>query len=273
MSLPFEMAAGSVMGREHQRTGRNNQDAWQVHARDRALVAVVCDGCGSSPRSEVGAQLGARLVTGAIALTLPTTALDDAAFWPTVRETVLAQLHNLLPLLGDDPVGTVAELLLFTVAGAVLTPEVTTLFAIGDGACWVNGENLSPPPFPGNAPPYLAYALIPEWVRDFDPAETTFQVQGQLPTNQVRSLLVGTDGVHDLAQAAGQCLPGQETTVGPLAQFWEDNRYFHNPDQVRRRLTQLNRSIPQPDWEQRTLHHPPGLLPDDTTLIVVRRRR
>jgi hypothetical protein len=60
--------------------------------------------------------------------------------------------------------------------------------------------------------------------------------------------------------------------VGPLSQFWTDDRYFANPDALRRRLTLINRESVRADFESRRLVRTPGLLPDDTTVVVLRRR-
>jgi hypothetical protein len=54
----FEIAAGSVAGRAHVRSGRPNQDAYAFRSRGHCLVALVADGCGS------GALPGERLRLG-----------------------------------------------------------------------------------------------------------------------------------------------------------------------------------------------------------------
>ena len=59
----FEIAQGTVTGREHRREGRNNQDASHVSRTVHTLAAIVCDGCSSAPHSEVGAQLASRFLT------------------------------------------------------------------------------------------------------------------------------------------------------------------------------------------------------------------
>ncbi|MDF1503681.1 protein phosphatase 2C domain-containing protein, partial [Roseisolibacter sp. H3M3-2] len=59
---PFAWAAGSVAGSDHRRAGRNCQDAVRVLGDADALVAVVADGCGGAPHSEVGAHLLAQLL-------------------------------------------------------------------------------------------------------------------------------------------------------------------------------------------------------------------
>jgi hypothetical protein len=57
-----------------------------------------------------------------------------------------------------------------------------------------------------------------------------------------------------------------------LSQFWTGDDWFANPDLLRRRLCLAARACSRPNWEDRRLQRFPGLLPDDTTLIVIRRR-
>jgi len=58
----FEVAFGSVIGRNHVLGGKNNQDALRVIQKPGATIAVVCDGSSSGIFSEFGAQLGARFI-------------------------------------------------------------------------------------------------------------------------------------------------------------------------------------------------------------------
>jgi len=90
----FQIAGGSVPGRRHRMAGRNNQDAFAWAARDGALVAVVSDGCGSGTHSEVGAQIGARLVVRA-ALRLTRAGLTGGDLLKRLRGQVLAGLRRL----------------------------------------------------------------------------------------------------------------------------------------------------------------------------------
>jgi hypothetical protein len=52
--------------------------------------------------------------------------------------------------------------------------------------------------------------------------------------------------------------------VGPLDQFYRQDRYFANPELISRRLKLISRDWPMSNPQ-------PGLLHDDTTLIVGRR--
>lgn len=267
----FEIAGGSVPGHAHAAAGRNNQDAFCWASNADGLVAVVCDGCGSGARSEVGAQLGSRLLVRA-ATRLLGSSLAVADLLEQVRQDVLAHLRLLAREMsvessvtagpGSAPgfSRTVADHFLFTIVGVLITARGSTTFSLGDGLVVINGERTQLGPFPNNEPPYLGYALLsgaPErgagWGR-------SFTVHRSMPAREVQSLVLGTDGALELEAVAERLIQGRDEPVGPLSQFWSDDRVFKNADMVRRRLAVLNRGTPV------------GLLSDDTTLVVVRRK-
>ena len=261
--LPFELAAATVLGREHARAGRNNQDAFWARASGHGLVAVVADGCGSGAQSELGAQLGARrTVEGALALLAEGVGVDSPLFLPRLEADVLCFLKALWGELGEKALG---EALLFTLVGAVVTPAHVLVFSAGDGVWALNGEVHPLGPFPNNAPPYLAYGLL-------KPGAVSLKAQALRPTAEVESLLLGTDGAADLGGLAAARLPERDEPVGPLSQFWSEDRYFTNPDSLRRRLALLNREAVRADFPARRIERVPGLLSDDTTLVVLRRQ-
>jgi hypothetical protein len=274
----FEVAAGSVPGTNHSRVGKNNQDAFSWESHDQYTLAVVCDGCGSRLHSEVGATLGARLTLSAVAqqwlkVTASETLPALPEFWPQVQSDLLSRLQHVISSLGGDPWETVQNYLLFTILGVFMTPDTTTVFGVGDGLFVVNGTVHTLGPFAHNAPPYLAYGLAPPGQLTLGPEMTTLQVYQQVPTPEIESLLLGTDGVLDLINRAAVPLPGKPTVLGDLQQFWQDDSYFNNPDRVRRQLALANREVIQPDWPRQQLTRQPGLLPDDTTLVSIRRKR
>ncbi len=268
--MRFEAAAGSIPGRDHVGAGRllvgrNNQDAWAWRAVPDGLRAVVCDGCGTGARSESGALLGARLVIEALARRgfeeRPEERLEYA------RRAVLDTLRRLAEALGGPLERVAHDHFLFTVVGAEIGPRETCLFAIGDGLTCVNGDAVEIGPYPGNAPPYLGYGLLGD-----DPgAGPRFEIVRRLATADLRTLLVGTDGVADLARLSGRRVPGRAEPVGGIARFWECDAFFRNPDAIRRRLALLNSPGLGADPESGEPVMEPGLLRDDTTLVVVRR--
>lgn len=269
MNNQFELASGSTIGREHLRVGKNNQDASCWHITERGVIAVVCDGCGSSAHSEVGAKLGARLLVEilqrALVRDLP---LESETMGQMLQQALLARLRHVAETLGGDRVQTVHDYLLFTIAGVVITPTLTSIFTLGDGVVAINDQVIQLGPFANNAPPYLAYGLLEDSLDTLQ-----IKVLQTLPTDQVQSLLLGTDGMGDLIAAAEKPLPGRSELVGDIAQFWQDDRYFRNPDQVRRRLTLINREVSTFDTPSQQWLRQSGLLPDDTTLVAIRRRK
>ena len=255
MTARFELAGGSVIGRDHVRLGRNNQDAFCWSATPHATVAVVADGCGSGRYSEVGAQLGARLLVQAIRTRaaafdeLPAEEVLERA-----RQDVLMQLGVLVDGMGGSTSQVVSDYWLFTSLGFALTPRSFVVFGVGDGVVAVNGRTCVFTA-PNNEPAYLGYGLARS---SFDAAALRFTVHARGGCEDLESLLVGTDGAGELAAAS----------PGAMAELWEQDRYFANPYNVGRRLTQLSRTATRPIEGVA-----PIVLPDDTTLVVLRRAR
>lgn len=275
----WQLASGTILGRRHRVAGRNNQDALCLARDDENLVAIVCDGCSSGIHSEVGAQLGARMIAHALLTQLQKqeTNEEPSATLESVRCEALTHLQTVAQGLGPSLSSTVCDYLLFTIVGAWITPHEAIFFALGDGALWVNGAAFALGPFPGNAPPYLAYGLVNT---PFAPADLQFKIVRRLPAPELQSFLLGTDGVCDLRRALNRHLTQEGSTIErttsrsrhrtePMAGFWQTERFFVNPDSVRRTLANLNR-----DREvevEGIVRHQAGLLPDDTTLVVGRR--
>lgn len=271
MEKSWQIAAGTFPGRAHSVVGKNNQDAFVVHQTEHCTVAVVCDGCSSGQHSEIGARLGAQLMVNYIVRMLAST--PQGVAWPKVaprlldrvRMDVLAEMRTFANRLDASLSSTLEDYFLFTVLGVVSSSFGLSRFWLGDGIFAIDGHLHRIGPFPDNRPPYLGYGMV-------DAARFPFEVETFDPDHPPSSVLVGTDGLDDFIAHQDQTLPGKADVLGPLSQFWEDDRYFRNPDQVRRRLALANRDVTVPDWESHSLTKHPGLLSDDTTLIVLRRK-
>jgi hypothetical protein len=280
----FETAAGSIIGTDHVRLHKNNQDAHvQIYrpegeGKGEVLVGVVCDGCGdpTSPHSEVGAKVGARM----LARLLVDLAEPGGDHLGGVR--VLA-LNHLKRIAIDCMSGydleqeargreVLKEHFLFTTVGYVIDPTWATFFSIGDGTLFVNGQRTEIGPFPDNMPPYLTYSLMGSTLLSNQPELLQFKVHQLLRTRELESFLIGSDGAEDIEERQTELIPNQKSYLGGLAQFWIDDQYFLNPQSVTRKLALANTPYQQINWEERKITKHPGLLHDDTTLIVGRRR-
>ena len=268
----FEIAGGSVSGRSHVLAGKGNQDAYHWSVEENSLVAVVCDGCGSGAQSEVGAAIGARLLVAEVSRAIALGgAVDSAALWEEVRVNVLARLSDLVAAMGGKRSRLVSEMFLFTVVGLAVSSDQAVIFAAGDGLFAVGNDVERLGPFARNEPPYLGYGLVED--DPLGPSSPRLLVHRAFATSELDTVLLGTDGAADLPDLAWRAMPGGEgESVGPLRRFWEEHTHFTNRDAVRRRLARINREVTRPVWDEKRLAKEPGLLEDDTTVVVVRRR-
>lgn len=254
----FEFASGSVIGRDHRIPGKNRQDSCCVRSEADISVAICTDGCGSSPNSEVGAQLWAKMTADAV---LKAFNASDDPDWSQIQADLLTKMDTLISLIGGSRTKAVNDFLLFTIVGAVITPAWSVFFSFGDGFMVVNGTQIRLGPFPDNTPPYLAYCLAQT---SLNPNLLRFQIHRRISTSELEHFLIGTDGVEDLARAEGKTFPGKLNLVGPISSLWTDDRFFNNADMVRRHLVLVN------GGSKPALM---GYLIDDTTLISGRRRK
>jgi serine/threonine protein phosphatase PrpC len=235
----FSVWAGTVIGREHVRLRKNNQDAAAFSRKDGILIAVVADGCSSSRASEVGARLGAEWIaanTGRILKSLRGARPEVIA-----EAVVRALLRYLTSVLSELPPHVLAEMFLFTILVAVVERERTFIFGIGDGAYALNGElvRMHEP-----APPYLAYRLCADLEFPAELLRPVLRYSGL--TSDIHSLVIGTDGLLDLDAGAFQQLIGEPA-------------YFVNNTLLHKKLAALSETTRK--------------LFDDTTLILIRRAK
>lgn len=286
MTRNFQIACGSITGRDHTLLGRNNQDAHVVTSNGEITVAVVCDGCSGKDQtegrySEVGALLGAKLISVSFfnyakrwTETWNSAYQQSALLFSDderIRRNIIVSLRVVAEQMGPSMTDVVKNYFLFTTVVAVMTPCCTWIYSIGDGVYAVNGEFAQIGPFPDNMPPYLAYGGLVH--SSINPDLTVFNCHKSMATVDVESLMIGTDGVMDFHVAAEKNIPGKQELLGPVSQFWTEDKYMTNPDQIRRRLALANREYAVPDWERRMMQKEIGLLHDDMTIVVMRREK
>jgi hypothetical protein len=263
---PFSVVLGTVTGREHRRLGRNNQDAVAVAHADGLLVVALADGCSAGARSEVGAELSVRWVTERL------PALYEASgrrLGPELVERVCDGLTGFLGVMAalsgvehdhggaPPPLRQIADLLLATLLVAAVDKASAVIFGVGDGVAFVNGVRRSPAEAPERAPAYLAYRLLGAGAFESEASpDCAPRLHWAGPAQDLHSVVLGTDGVHDLLRAEGHPLPDGSTWRG-LEELLADPHLLTNRSLVQKRL--------------RVLGDLPGLLPDDTTLALLRR--
>ena len=154
------IAGASVRGRAHRRAGQPNQDAWTKWLGVQGAGIAVCDGLGSRPHSQRGAQAGGRAVRDALRPWLRAEGVSTDAL---VRLTHLFWGLKIAPLAPAE----CATTCLF----AHLRPDGRLLFGgIGDGlvlvrdACGqVQGTSDTPRDFSNETPALGVSKAITDW--------------------------------------------------------------------------------------------------------------
>ena len=299
--MNWQLISASCIGSHHrdELTPHNGQDAayFNFDPDSGTGFAVVADGCGSSPHSEVGAHLGVRLLadiwnrqgrkTPGYKSFLGHVFPRSQDFQATLIDPLLQELRCALSPLGDASTenqlkDAVATYGFFTLNGVVFNREAMVFFCIGDGVCIVNGQAtvIEPPkrddPRLDNAPQYIGYSV-------YDPGiPVDLRYYRVWPTKDVESFLVASDGFGPLLTATDTPLPGQQRTVGSVDQLWTEDKYFVAPREgeqpVRAQLwlnlaAQTKKKLKRgPNGPLADIETFPGLLNDDTTFIVGRRQ-
>lgn len=265
---PTSAIAAAVIGAAHARLGRNGQDAVASWSDGVHGVVVVCDGCGSGARSELGALYTARALCAAMARRLAAGECPgEQETWEAARAEVVAGLRALLdgwrvPAAAgegdggdgdgddggqDDDRAALEEHLLCTAIAAAKGRRAAAVWAIGDGAFVLDGELHQLGPFPDNAPPYLAYDLVGA----ARPARFTACSLGGGGT-----LLVASDGAAALGAA--------------LVELTAEPRFLEHPDALRRTLAQLARPAERIAWAERRVERTAAALQDDAAIGLLR---
>jgi hypothetical protein len=238
----FSTLAGSSIGNYHKSRGLNSQDAFAVEQNNHTTALVLADGCGSGRHSEVGAKLAATMLAQQLAQGCPLAAALAAT------SAMLTDVIRYICPDGGQYANTVLHYGLFTLVGAVLSPDQAYAFAIGDGIiAWQADQKTEIKALiaANNAPDYLGYALLGQaytvWRHDW--------------TSAPDKLLLASDG-----------LPAA-TTESAVALLWHDDMW-QNPHQLQRYLNLEGRERHKLVAGQ--LLRQPGRWRDDITVLLAR---
>jgi serine/threonine protein phosphatase PrpC len=172
----------SVRGPEHRRERKPNQDAWLSRLARGTALAVVCDGLGSRPHSQLGSRAACRAVA------------DAVRHWEVVPDAPPELLLRLVHALWNVRIHQIGrEDCATTCLFAAVTKDRRLLLAqLGDGLVMLKtpaGTTTLEPPGErfGNATTGLGIVSdVREWRLHFEP---TF--------SGAASILLATDGVAD----------------------------------------------------------------------------
>lgn len=237
------IATAAVTGARHLRVTRNGQDAAAAWMGDDCGAVVVCDGCSAGAYSELGARLASQLVIARLAQRLPVERPEEA-LWSSLRAELSVEIGRIVEAMPGDRLAALHDHFLFTIVAAAWRGDDVSVWALGDGAYALGDRVRVLGPFDDNSPPYLAYDLL----------GTQHAAHFVLADASCGSVLVATDGIADLG----------------FDQFLDLDRYFANPDALRRQLVTRARSGERVDWGERRIIRTPAPLQDDGAIAVMR---
>lgn len=251
----LEIVQASVVGNAHRHRERNNQDAVAIHRVGDTVYAAVCDGCGSGAHSEFGAQFIARwLVTHASRF----VANDPISALAAMADALTTELNTLAASLAPAPslwLEVITECLLATFLLLVWGPERVWIGGIGDGVWGINGELHTIDSGQLNAPPYLAYRLVPvEWMAS--PVDHAPRLWCCRATSDVRTAVIGSDGFGTW-ETITRTQPGLSATLPGLSRLMSERCFWRNPSWLQKQL--------------RVFSSKTGQLQDDSSAVVIRR--
>lgn len=268
----FGYAAAAVHGREHLKplAWMNCQDAFALAMPYGCFVASVSDGCSSAPRSESGAQRLARFFVSAVTSTLPSflgecakgTAFASYPYWSRVQSIIEGKIRQdaencLLP--GEPLDRVLRDVYSATLIGAIVTPFGTFIGAAGDGFFAINGKQSWLEASDKNAPRYPVYRLmsptvaLAEGMTRFSDEECALREVAAVPTGDIETLAIGTDGLRYFPQAPVE--------GGPRVEDVWDEGIFKNPDNLRRLFAKHNNRPNEAD----------RIFKDDVCAVALRR--
>ncbi len=198
MMAGWRVAAASVVGTSHERTGTNCQDSHDCRivsaaSRGGVFVAVAADGAGSAARSELGSRLCCQAVASAVERhlttgnTLATVTRELAVEW-------LGEARAAISVLAENEQRPIRDFAC-TLLAAVVGEDCAVFFQVGDGAivvpsqgepgewCWIfwpqNGE----------------FANTTHFVTDDDAPD---KLEFAAASHAVAEVVIFTDGIENL---------------------------------------------------------------------------
>lgn len=273
LSDRFEVAGGSVIGRDHILYNKPNQDAYYYEIRDNIIAGVVCDGCGSTPFSQVGASLASKMIIKTI-LDIYKKNPKEKMILENCKNKLIDNLLTIAKEISHNYLLAIRDYFLFTIVGFIVINNKYSIFTIGDGVFCING-NSTILTAEGNAPPYISYNFYDRkyFEEEFIKLFSGFTIQAESSIDEIESLLVGTDGVTDILQNKEYVIPIKQEKIGDLSQFWTNDYLFKKTNALNKRLQIINQSGELIDWENKKIEYLNGCLRDDTTMIVLRKKR
>lgn len=191
---------GNVTGHRHLASFTNGQDAAGVTSDDAldSVGATVCDGCGSSPRSEVGANLISAYLVKQISTLFGRGCSPDCMppiLFSAVIDYIQMQLHlNCQPMNLEERARMINDFWLCSICGLAMNNKRGCVFWSGDPTFAIDDELVVIDE--DNKPSYVAYKCLGDPSR-FGVSESHIPTQFntlEFDPSKVSKIMISSDG-------------------------------------------------------------------------------
>ncbi|OHD27996.1 MAG: hypothetical protein A2086_13995 [Spirochaetes bacterium GWD1_27_9] len=273
ISSLVDVSCGSIIGYDHILMNKVNQDSYSLLRNENVIIAVVSDGCGSSPFSEVGSKIGSKIATKTIYdFYKEYEGVIDDSFLINIKNEILQKLSAVINSMGHLYSEIIRDYFLFTICVAIINKNEVIYFSFGDGVFILN-DFVTSLKFENNAPPYITYNFFDTDKLGLSEEYLKFNIVKRIPFSEFEYGLIGSDGVEDIFEAENLLYPGTDHKIEPINDFFKNDLLFKNPDALRRKLYKMSNEVLQIDWDTRKINKSAGLLRDDTTMILFRKKK
>ena len=190
--MNWKMNTAILIGRDHELSARNRQDFLLTHRTETRVCGIVCDGCGESSYSELGAMLLSNFMLGR----LKTIDIWDSPhsikmILETAHYNFIEILTSIMRVEKENLPQFIQDYLLATLLFVVIEKDRTIVGQCGDG---VIIRNRVPEIIDQDGKPsYMAYENVPREMLKCEPSKLDY-----IKITEVQdcdSLVIASDGL------------------------------------------------------------------------------
>lgn len=193
----WNINSAMIIGRDHEFSKKNRQDFCIIKNKDHRIVGVVCDGCGESKYSEVGAALFGNVLLNEL-LEVP---LQNEEALKYCIDTKLRSFLEIMELtLGtftaQEEIDLIADYFLTTFIFCIIDDLNIWIGHCGDGVI-ITDNKIESIDHSGK-PHYFAYNLIPKEALNREPSGLEGIKIQCIPIEVINRIVIATDGLQPL---------------------------------------------------------------------------
>lgn len=228
--MNWSLNCASIIGRDHELSKKNRQDFTHSFISTECIVGTVCDGCGESKYSEVGASLMSLMIVNY--LRHFQTCLFHESFKKRLEEEFACCFKAIERAVYIDysqtseKVGFVKDFLLSTCLFCVLLEDKIVVGNCGDGVIIIDDKinNIDQ----SGKPEYIAYKSVPKEALDTPSTELDFFNIQIFEQSNVNRIIIGTDGIQPLVDKGltSQLYNTQKRKLQRKFNVWQNEGLF-----------------------------------------------